>query len=224
MTLALNTHRAATESEDVMFTKITDDDRVGKGVTGLADTPELETTDMQMKFDELGNMGIDGINRLIDELASEDADKGTGASNIGVQVPEGIVATANVQAVLNALAILVEANDGARHTHENKATLDAITAMVKSGYDRLVTLLTGITTLDAASLTNSAAAIPTSAAVLASLGTYTYDNLKRAIFPVGSVVLNTTGVNPSQYIGGTWTEIYDLFSATSGVYAYRRTS
>lgn len=209
-----------------MFTKITDEDRSGKGVTGLADTPELETLDMQSRFDELGNMAVDGLNKLIEELSDDGKEDGhtSGAANIGAEVPDGVTALPTLQAVINALASKTNENSNLKHSHDNKATLDAITAEIKAGYDRLVTLLADSIRMDVDAVSNSAAAIPTSKAVTQTLAEYGYDTLKRTIFPIGAVVLNTTGVNPSSYISGTWTEIYDLFDASKGVYAWRRTS
>ena len=51
------------------FTKITDADLVGKGVTGLPDTPGLSTTEMQKKFDELSkDVIIPAFNKVVDAL------------------------------------------------------------------------------------------------------------------------------------------------------------
>lgn len=41
-------------------------DRVGKGVTGLPDTPGLSTGDMQARFDSLGNLAIDKFNAVVE--------------------------------------------------------------------------------------------------------------------------------------------------------------
>ena len=48
--------------------KITSADRVGKGVTGLPDTPGLSTGDMQARFDSLGNLAIDKFNAVVDAV------------------------------------------------------------------------------------------------------------------------------------------------------------
>lgn len=48
--------------------KISAADRVGKGVTGLPDTPGLSTGDMQARFDSLGNLSIDKFNALVDAV------------------------------------------------------------------------------------------------------------------------------------------------------------
>ena len=43
------------------FTKITDEQQEAMGVTGLPDTPLLDTHDMQVKLDELDNAAIDWL-------------------------------------------------------------------------------------------------------------------------------------------------------------------
>ena len=48
--------------------KISSADRIGKGVTGLPDTPGLSTADMQTRFDSLGNLSIDKFNALVDAV------------------------------------------------------------------------------------------------------------------------------------------------------------
>ena len=73
----------------------------------------------------------------------------------------------DAKAVADAIATVqteVSLNTAARHTHVNKATLDDITALVKQGYDDLVTLLTGIAGIET-TLTNSNDKIPRSDAV-----------------------------------------------------------
>lgn len=53
------------------FTKITPADLVDKGVIGLPDTPELNTTEMQEKFDEIAlEVLVPAHNALVDELDS----------------------------------------------------------------------------------------------------------------------------------------------------------
>lgn len=62
-----------------MFTKIEKTDYNGKGVIGLPDSPQLSTTAMQEKFEEIPiEVIIPKFNGLVDELSSA-----TGASNIG---------------------------------------------------------------------------------------------------------------------------------------------
>lgn len=53
------------------FTKITSADLADKGVIGLPDTPELSTTEMQEKFDEIAiDVLVPAHNTLVDELDS----------------------------------------------------------------------------------------------------------------------------------------------------------
>lgn len=53
------------------FTKIKEEELVGKGVVGLPDRPSLSTLDMQKKFDELArDVIIPKFNKLSDELES----------------------------------------------------------------------------------------------------------------------------------------------------------
>lgn len=118
------------------YTKVTDEDREGKGVTGLPDVPQLTTSEMQEKFDELGNVGIDALNNLIDELEDE-----TGADSLGATVPEGLEAEANVGSILGALSHGISNLEGDSHTHTNKETLDTITTPVKLQYDRISSML-----------------------------------------------------------------------------------
>lgn len=71
--------------------KITDDDRVDKGVSGLSDTPNLTSTALKSRFDSLANFALDRINSLIGELEATSA-----AERIGT-------VTGNLQAALNKL-------------------------------------------------------------------------------------------------------------------------
>lgn len=66
------------------------------------------------------------------------------------EIPTGKATSDAIQTVQDE----VDLNTLARHTHDNKATLDDITAQVKQGYDNIVTLLTGITGVET-TLTNA---------------------------------------------------------------------
>jgi len=71
------------------YTKITEADLTGKGVTGLPDTPNLSTSDMQAKFDELvKDVVVPKHNTLIDELEAS-----TGASSVGAKDINGANST-----------------------------------------------------------------------------------------------------------------------------------
>lgn len=75
------------------FTKITNADLLNKGVVGLPDTPNLSTTEMQEKFDEIAkDVLVPKHNALIDELADIGA-----ALNIGAIDPLGNPSTVQEQ-------------------------------------------------------------------------------------------------------------------------------
>lgn len=83
------------------FTTITDSELVGLGVTGLDDTPELSTEDMQAQFDEYPQFLKDKYKVHIQE---EEAN--TAASNIGALIPTELdnVEEEKVQPILDELA------------------------------------------------------------------------------------------------------------------------
>lgn len=142
------------------FSKITDADRLNKGVTGLSDTPNLETSEMQRKFDELANLSIDRFNNHIDEISAN-----TGAANIGAAVPDGFTADNTVQSVLNAIARGTSDNTAVAHTHTNKSVIDLITAVVKEKYDHVAALFQRITSVSQ-SVLDDTASVPTGHAVV----------------------------------------------------------
>lgn len=167
------------------FENITSDDTNGKGVVGLPDTPQLDTTSMQKKFDELATeVIIPKFNKLVDDLNGE-----KGAGSTGVKVPEGLEADPNLQSVIQALhddtqtrqpkeegkglstndytneeKEKVKKNTDSRHDHENKSVLDSITDKVKAGYDRIVTLFSGIQAVSG-QVEDSESSLPTGKAV-----------------------------------------------------------
>lgn len=58
-----------TRGDDMAFDKIETADLAGKGVIGLADTPQLSTSDMQAKFEETArDVIVPHFNQLIDDL------------------------------------------------------------------------------------------------------------------------------------------------------------
>lgn len=201
-----------------MITKITNEERADKGVTGLPDTPELPTMQMQQRFDSLGNLAIDGFNRAVDELNSFDTIS-SGASHIGAVVPENIIASTNVQSILDAIAAVALTTSAGAHTHDNKAVLDAITAEVKANYDRVASLLSGILSVQT-TLTNSNDHIPTSGGVYNLLSDYDYSQLKLAMNPIGTVYFSHNAVSPDSFIGGVW----ERENLIDGVLSWRRTA
>lgn len=197
------------------FKKITEDDRAGKGNVGQPDTPGLTTAEMQAVMDSLPNLAIDKFNELIDALNDT-----TAATNMGAQVPSGITAQPNVQSVLNAMVLNLSLNTQARHTHSNKPALDGITQNAVDEYNRLVTMLLPIVSVETI-LTDNPAAIPTSRAVVEYIRDYDMKSkILAAAYPVGSV-FSCRGINPTTYFGGTW-NLIDTDSA--GVSRYVRTA
>ena len=116
------------------FTKITENDTINKGVMGLPDTPNLSTSEMQAKFEELSNdVIIPKFNNLVDELEAKSA-----AGNIGATIPSRINAESeNVQAVLNGIAEKAHTHEKSdaeltdavtkAHEHSNKSVIDKFT-------------------------------------------------------------------------------------------------
>jgi len=191
------------------FTTITEDEQDEMGVTGLADTPALDTADMQAKFDELGNAAIDWIQTHVSELEAS-----TAAASIGCAVPTGITASSTtVQAVIKAIAAIAVANNTNSHTHSNKSVLDAITETVKGTYDTLVSVLGTVTALDTSTLVSSQTSIPTSEAVATYLEAYDIsEKLLDAAYPIGTCVIGAT--SPGTTMGGTWSEVTDTGIST----------
>lgn len=199
------------------FTKITDEDKVGKGNTGLPDTPLLTTTEMQEQMDSLPNLAIDGVNRLIDELENV-----YGAQSIGMTVPPAVTAQPNVYSIINALALLVTSTLNAKHYHANKTVLDNITTQFLTDANSIVSMLSNIDEIQGY-LVSDSTAIPTSAAVANFVENYNYKNIiKNAIYPLGSVYTTTT-ISPDQIFGtiSDWTLIK---TDSDGVKYYKRTS
>ena len=196
------------------FTKITAADRSGKGVTGLPDSPQLSASALQAKFDELGNLGIDGFNRHVDELEAT-----TAAMYIGASVPSGLTANENIQSILNSLQIAIGVVSGDRHTHSNKTVLDSFTADNKTLYDRICNMLTTITALQHA-LTISDTSIPTSYAVKKYVDEKDITaEVSSVAYPVGAIYECVNNVNPADlFPGGTW----ELLSSEGGVYRWVR--
>lgn len=185
-----------------MFEKITSEDRAGKGVTGLPDTPALGTSEMQEQFDSLGNLVIEKYNEFIDALNAN-----TAALNIGAQVPAGYYAQENIQSVINSMTSDITLNKNNRHNHANKEALDSITQENLDSYTRVSLMLDSIESV-LPMVTDNNSAIPTSSAVYAFVRDFDYKQIVlRAAYPIGSVY-SSRGVSPSVVLGGTW-EVID---------------
>lgn len=199
------------------FSKITDADRLGKGNVGQPDTPLLTTTEMQEQMDSLSNLAIDRFNDHIDELSET-----TAAQNIGCTVPTGLVAQSNVASILNAINTEAQGAITVKHTHTNKATIDAITPDLLSQISALLLLMVNVDTIEPV-MTDSATALPTSQAVKNYIEAYNFKNIiKNAIYPIGAVY-QTTLVSPDTIFGtsGAWQL---LSTDANGVKTYRRIS
>lgn len=197
------------------LTHITDEARTGKGVTGLSDTPGLTTAALQEKFDELGNLAIDGTNKALDELESK-----YGASNIGAIVPSGISASENVQGILNAMAFTVNSMSSKSHQHANKAVLDGISQALKDGYDKVSNTFSDADTFDQ-TVEDSKTSVPSGAAVVSYLkGIDVKKIIVDIVYPVGSVYMSAMNISPSSVLGGTWETINP---GIASVFAWKRT-
>lgn len=197
------------------FTKITDEDRTGKGNVGRSDTPQLSTFEMQTVLDELANMAIDGLNKHIDE---ESSDKG--AVNIGAEVPNGFDSSANVQSIMNALAAKVRDVTSDKHSHSNKDVLDKITESAVENWDNTSSLLSAISAIQT-ELTQTATALPTSLAVVKYIQNLDWKSIVlNNVYPIGSVYFTTSALDPSTQFGGQWTRI----EFSGAVTAYKRIS
>lgn len=200
------------------FTKITEEDRAGKGNVGQPDTPGLTTAEMQEVMDSLPNLAIDKFNAHIDELEAE-----TSATNLGATVPDGLTASAKIQSIINALYVLIKALDNVKHSHANKTTIDAITETVKDNYDNLVLLFSGILAVTT-TVTNADTDIPTSKAVKTYAdGLDVTEKVVKGAYPVGAIYSAASNVNPSGTLGyGTWVQVGS--ADAEGVYRFRRTA
>jgi hypothetical protein len=185
-----------------MFTTITDTERSTCGVSQLADSPNLTAAQLKEQFDSLANLAVDKFITHINEITAI-----TAADNIGATVPGGILSMPTVQKILDAYAEHILGLEEAKHTHANKASLDAITAEVKASYDKLVTLFSAIEMVENL-LSDNDKSVPTSHAVKAYIDTKGFMNKTTAIntfYPVGTVYsTNISSFNPSSTFGGGW--------------------
>lgn len=200
------------------FTKITNEDRIGKGNVGQPDTPLLSATEMQEQMDSLPNLAIDKFNAFLDEIADVSA-----SSNIGCTAPVGVeTSNTTLYGVLSAIAAIANQSAGLSHAHANKAALDSLTTALIGELTTIAAILSGIEAVQT-SLTDSATSLPTSSAVIdyvehADLAT----PVVSAIFPIGAIYQTTT-TDPDTLFGttGHWTL---LSTDASGIKTYKRTA
>ena len=197
------------------FTKITEEDRQGKGNVGQPDTPLLTTTEMQEQMDSLANLGIDKFNDFLDEIASD-----TAAQNIGCAPPIGIATTSNTLfAVLSAIARVANASGDLAHSHANKESLDSLTDNLVENLTAIAGYMTGIESVTT-TVTDDATAIPTASAVVNYVAnTNISGTILNSIYPVGAIYQTTT-TDPDTLFGtsGKW----ELVKTESGIKTYRR--
>ena len=198
------------------FSKITDEDRLGKGNVGQPDTPLLTTTEMQEQMDSLPNLGIDKFNAFIDEISDP-----TAAQNIGCEAPLGMtVATQTLYSVISAIARIATNSDELAHSHANKDSLDTLTDELVASLSAISVMLNGIERVGTI-VTDDEAAIPTSKAVINYVnGVDISSNILNAIYPIGAIYLTTT-TDPDTLFGttGKWELIN---TALSGIKTYKR--
>lgn len=183
------------------FSKITDEERQGKGNVGQPDTPSMSTAEMQELLDELPNLAIDGFNRFVDEITDE-----TGAASIGASVPDGITANPNVASILTGIAFTLGLCNESRHNHLNKAVIDQITAEYKEEIDTLMANMDGITFSTVISSLSTDEQLATAKAVYTALQNLNINTKAiNAAYPVGTVYSTTLLVEPATIFGvGTW--------------------
>lgn len=200
------------------FTKITEEDRLGKGNVGQPDTPLLTATEMQEQMDSLPNLAIDKFNNHVDELENTNA-----AKSIGCEVPSGIVSSSEtVYAVLSAVARLAQETNDLAHSHANKEGLDSLTEALIEDLIAISTYLNGIEEVET-SITDSATAIPSSHAVVSYVQSADLTSpVVSALFPIGAIYQTTT-TDPDTLFGtsGKWTL---LSTDSSGIKTYKRTA
>jgi hypothetical protein len=170
-------------------------------------------------FDSLGNLAIDKFITHINEISAE-----TGAGNIGAVLPEGFTGSKNIQSILNQVGRKINSLDAASHQHINLDVLNGLTEDVVTAYNNLVDLLAGIEEVES-SLTNNAAAIPTSRSVYqyiqSILAVYpTASQLFDTLYPVGTVYNTTSAVIP--FTQGTWTLITSEVKGEKSIYIWER--
>lgn len=102
------------------FTKITPADTTGKGVIGLPDTPELSSTDMQEKFDELAlDVIVPKFNNLVDEITDAFVEEGGDIADVAQALTDEV---ARAQGAEGDLSDAITTLDGAVM---KKATYDS---------------------------------------------------------------------------------------------------
>lgn len=181
-----------------MFSKITEADLNNKGVSGLPDTPNLSTSEMQAKFDELSkDVIVPKFNNLVEELSAQSA-----SDNIGITPPEKFTGD-TIKALIYEIVEIVLSNQLKSHEHSNKGILDGITDQNLLDLDNLVTLFSGISTV-ASVVSDSLSEIPNSHAIVEYVTQLGSGDMQKAIYDKD----NSGVVDDAEKLGGLSAESY----------------
>ena len=180
------------------FEKITDTSLANKGVTGLPDVPGLSTAEMQAKFDELSrDVIIPKLNEIVDGLNGDEVGLSSKIENPETKEKDVI------QNVVNAIYHIVKENSDKRHGHENKETLDKVTAELYDSINALVSMFNGISAVDK-NVTADDTKIPTSGAIVNYVTELGAGDMQKAIYDKN----NTGIVDDAEKLGGVAPEEY----------------
>lgn len=180
------------------FEKITDTSLTNKGVTGLPDVPGLTTAEMQAKFDELSrDVIIPKLNEIVDGLNGDEVGLSSKIENPETKEKDVI------QNVVNAIYHIVKENSDKRHGHENKETLDKVTAELYDSINALVSMFNGISAVDK-NVTADDTKIPTSGAIVNYVTELGAGDMQKAIYDKN----NTGIVDDAEKLGGVAPEEY----------------
>jgi len=180
------------------FEKITDTSLANKGVTGLPDVPGLTTAEMQAKFDELSrDVIIPKLNEIVDGLNGDEVGLSSQIENPETKEKDVI------QNVVNAIYQIVKENSDKRHGHENKETLDKVTAELYDSITALVSMFNGISAVDK-TVTADDTKIPTSGAIVNYVTELGAGDMQKAVYDKD----NTGIVDDAKKLGGVAPEEY----------------
>ena len=180
------------------FEKITDTSLANKGVTGLPDVPGLSTAEMQAKFDELSrDVIIPKLNEIVDGLNGDEVGLSSKIENPETKEKDVI------QNVVNAIYQIVKENSDKRHGHENKETLDKVTAELYDSINALVSMFNGISAVDK-TVTADDTKIPTSGAIVNYVTELGAGDMQKAVYDKN----NTGIVDDAEKLGGVAPEEY----------------
>lgn len=119
------------------FTNITDEELVNLGVSGLPDTPELSTEDMQAQFDEYPQFLKDKFKTHIAELEAN-----TAAADIGMKIPTSLsnVSDEKLQPIVDEIATRVQSLQDWQDQAEQNLEVNEINTTAFHADDTTVTI------------------------------------------------------------------------------------